>query len=124
MIRVLFTCLVFTTSSVAANNSIIEAFTVKPGLCIVEKGQACRQSFIFYWRLSNAYPACIYQGNSLRPLICVEAKKEMEKELYIALNLSDTFTLKVAQKQQSQQIHVRELGKDVRQARRHLWSVF
>lgn len=101
----------------------IEEFSIKPGLCIVEKGKQCKQSFIFYWRLSKALHACLYQTKNLVELHC-ETSKEVELIKILDLKLSDTFILKTADTRLERDISVRQLTTDIRQVRRHVWSVF
>lgn len=102
----------------------IETFVVKPGLCIVERGQVCRQSFSFDWRLNQVANACLYQAKQIQPLRCIADKQQEGLKLLLELEHSKQFKLKVADLEAQQSIQVRELGKDVRQSRRHLWSVF
>lgn len=101
----------------------IEEFSIKPELCIVEKGKHCKQSFIFYWRLSKAIPACLYQTKNLVELHC-ETSKEVELIKTLDLKLSNTFILKTADTQVERDVSVRQLTTDIRQVRRHVWSVF
>lgn len=101
----------------------IEEFSIKPGLCIVEKGKQCKQSFIFYWRLTKALPACLYQTKNLIELHC-ETSREVELIKTLDLKLSDTFILKTANTKVKRDVSVRQLTTDIRQVRRHVWSVF
>jgi len=123
--KVLFIILYFAVifNSSAQPISVIEEFTIKPGLCIVEEGKPCKQSFIFSWRLRQVIEACLYRGENNQSLHCA-SKKKVEVTLFMDLNLSDQFFLRVNNNQAQQDILVRQLTRDVRQVRRHVWSVF
>jgi len=122
-IGLFFFCFTVTFNSNAKPNSLIEEFTIKPGLCIVEKGKPCKQKFIFFWRLKKAIEACIFHGQADHSLFC-EQKKEVEVTLYIDIAKTDEFTLRTHESQLKHAILVRQLTRDIRQVRRHVWSVF
>lgn len=104
-------------------NSKVEAFIIKPGLCVVEQGSKCKRVFTFHWRLSGHFRACLYQGDETGALKC-EHKKEVTFTEKVNLEHSDFFTLKVENEKQQQDISVRYLTSELRQVRRHVWSVF
>jgi len=116
-------CFIATFNSAAKPNSLIEEFTIKPGLCIVEEGKPCKQSFIFFWRLTKAIEACIFREQETLALFC-EQKKHVEVTLYMDITQSDEFILRAQDSQLKHAILVRQLTRDIRQVRRHVWSVF
>ncbi|MFY8274573.1 DUF3019 domain-containing protein [Pseudoalteromonas sp. SSDWG2] len=119
------TCFVFITAlsfSVSAQNEIKE-FSIKPALCIVEQEKLCHQRFIFYWRLTQPMQACLFKASEDEPLHCAYTK-EVKLTKDIVLLESQEFELRSPQQAVKETIFVRQLRADVRQVRRHIWSVF
>jgi predicted metal-dependent enzyme (double-stranded beta helix superfamily) len=53
-----------------------------------------------------------------------ETSREVELIKTLDLKLSDTFILKTANTKVKRDVSVRQLTTDIRQVRRHVWSVF
>lgn len=102
----------------------IKQFYIKPKLCVVEKNLPCKRFFIFGWQLNTQKKACVFREVQPSPVRCVSGQTKTEFELPLNLTNTESFTLKVEGSSVERKIEVRELGKDVRQGTRHLWSVF
>lgn len=102
----------------------IKHFYIKPKLCIVEQGMTCKRYFVFGWQLNKQRKACVFRAVESSPVRCVSGQVKTEFELPLNLKHTESFTLKVEGSSVERKIEVRELGKDVRQGTRHLWSVF
>jgi hypothetical protein len=111
----------------ASSDILIESFQIMPTICVVARDNSCQQNIRFQWKLSNESKSCLYQVGNKTPLYCSDMEQQasvvlmldVEKENEFILRLSGTSVHEVRR-----QLKVRELGKDVRQSRRHLWSVF
>ena len=104
--------------------TVIKHFYIKPKLCIVEQGVSCQRYFVFGWHLSEQAKACVFRAVDKVPMRCVSGQAKAELELPLKIKNTESFTLKVEGSSEQRKIEVRELGKDVRQGTRHLWSVF
>ncbi|SET78098.1 DUF3019 domain-containing protein [Thalassotalea agarivorans] len=120
----LFGSLLPTTN--ASDQVKVELFTIKPSICVVEEGQSCTQYFTFHWRLDREIDTCLHQQKLEQALHCAKKTKEVKIDLAIDIDATSAFRLKTADHiaLDERTIDVRILGKEVRQSRRHLWSVF
>ena len=102
----------------------IKQFYIKPKLCIVEKDVSCKRYFVFGWQLTKQQKACVFRAVQASPIRCVSGQSQTEFELPLDVKNTESFTLRVEDSSVERKIEVRELGRDVRQGTRHLWSVF
>lgn len=123
----LFWCVllaVFMPLTAQGKSTTIKEFWVTPKLCVVEKSTNCKRYFVFSWMLSHQAEACLYRAAKRTPLRCIKGQSQSQLELPLSISESESFTLKVDGGSLVRKIEVRELGVDVRQGTRHLWSVF
>ncbi|WP_462156860.1 DUF3019 domain-containing protein [Pseudoalteromonas sp. GB56] len=102
---------------------VIEEFSIKPSLCIVEQDEQCHRRFIFYWRLREPLEACLFAKNKEVAIHC-ETASEVTIVREIELGMSQWYELRALEQNKSEAILVRQLRSEVRQVRRHIWSVF
>lgn len=110
----------------AYDETKIESFDIIPSICIVAKETTCTQDILFSWQLNQADSSCLYQKNKSEPLFCSSLQNNAVA-LRLTLKRENEFIIRLTdrpQKNKRSHIAVRELGKDIRQSRRHLWSVF
>lgn len=111
----------------AASNPMIESFSILPNICVVARETSCEQNIRFQWRLSHASNSCLYLLGDEKALYCSDMQQQTSIVLTLNVKKDNEFILRLVEvpgKEVRRQLKVRELGKDVRQARRHVWSVF
>jgi hypothetical protein len=110
----------------AANNPMIESFSILPSICVVARENSCEQDIRFQWRLSHASNSCLFLVGEEKALYCSDMQQLTSIVLRLNVQKENEFILRLgaSNKEMRRQLKVRELGKDVRQSRRHLWSVF
>jgi len=127
-IKLTFLASILLSSFECQTSQWLKRFDIRPGACIVDESERqCIRSFEFYWQLNKAQPVCIYNKGLQKPLYC--SKNDIEGTAFIKLNIkSNNEFILVSQLAPNLKAHrqvlVHLLGKDVRKARRHLWSVF
>jgi len=122
-----FIILLWSITTKASDAIVIESFEIKPSICIVARDNNCQQKIHFQWRLSQAGASCLYRVKESKPLYCSEMQQNTSIVLAMTVDKNNEFVLRVSNHlaaEARQQLIVRELGRDVRQSRRHLWSVF
>ena len=111
----------------AAPNPMIESFTIVPGVCVVAREDNCKQDIRFLWQLSYASDSCLFLAGEEKPLYCSYMQPQSSIVLTLNVKKDNEFIIRLmgtSDKEMRRRLIVRELGKDVRQSRRHLWSVF
>jgi|GEM_PF-6443274 len=118
--------LLLSTMIQAANNPMIESFSILPSICVVARENSCEQDIRFQWRLSHASNSCLFLVGEEKALYCSDMQQLTSIVLRLNVQKENEFILRLgaSNKEMRRQLKVRELGKDVRQSRRHLWSVF
>ncbi len=111
----------------AEQHTVIESFSIKPSICIVERDATCKQNIRFQWHLSRPGNTCLYQVGVQQPIFCDVDKQHSSIVLMLSVEKENNFILRLSGSYISEihrKLNIRELGKDVRQSRKHLWSVF
>lgn len=99
-------------------------FTITPAVCVVQPGEVCRNGFIFRWRLPSPMKACIIRKSTQTTLYCSQPSINHQIELALELSKSETFLLQAHSYNKQQTVLVKSVVIEVRQAKRHIWSVF
>jgi len=122
-----FITLLLPVSAKANDTIVIESFEIKPSICIVARDNNCQQKIHFQWRLSQVGGSCLYRVGENKPLYCSKMEQNTSIVLAMSVEKSNEFVLRLSgqsNREARKQLTVRELGREVRQSRRHLWSVF
>lgn len=123
----ILTLLLLPFGAQASKDIFIESFKIKPNICVVARGNNCQQKIHFQWQLSQAADSCLFRTGQQKPIYCSSMQQstsivlamnvDKENEFFIHVSVFPTIVA-------FNKLKVRELGRDVRQSRRHLWSVF
>jgi hypothetical protein len=119
--------LLLSLTVMAADEPMIESFNIMPSICVVAKANSCQQKIRFQWRLSHSGKSCLYQTGKEEPLYCSDSQQQTNVSLMLTVEKENEFIIRLAgasQREVRRRLKIRELGRDVRQSRRHLWSVF
>lgn len=105
-------------------HSKITSFTITPAVCVVQAGEVCSNGFVFNWQLETPMKACIVRARTEKILYCSKPSINHQIELPLELSESETFLLNAQTHNKQQQVLVKSVVIEVRQAKRHVWSVF
>lgn len=87
--------LLLSTMIQAANNPMIESFSILPSICVVARENSCEQDIRFQWRLSHASNSCLFLVGEEKALYCSDMQQLTSIVLTLNVQKENEFILRL-----------------------------